>query len=229
MHKYYLIDTNIAAAYFAPVSSPSAKLSSRSKTLFEERPTGIDPVFLMPIFCIAETFAVFEKYRWGSTWNPKLKKNLTPVAFRNARATFRDAIHNGKKINQCQLERYHVLCVDLISPINAGYKIKRARKRKPNVVPASAADMLIVATGIWLKKEYGGDNFCIVTADRRLSDVANKATSTTLSRPMRSHLDDVAASLSLGKAINCYPQVVNLNSSTKSELRAALPEWSFKA
>ena len=89
----------------------------------------------MPNFCIAEVFAVFEKYRWGHTWNKQVKTALTPKQFTDSRAKFRKAIHNAAEILQVDLNRYHILAVDLVSPVNNAYKIKRDRGKKKNVRP----------------------------------------------------------------------------------------------
>ena len=102
---------------------------------------------LIPNFCIAEAFAVFEKYRWGKAWNSHVTVTLTHRKFQRARATFRGAIHNGANLLQVELDRYHILCVDLVSPINNAYKIKRKRKKPKSVSPAKTYDMACTRFG----------------------------------------------------------------------------------
>jgi hypothetical protein len=53
----------VAAAHFAPKSTQSAHLKARSATLFTGASPQVDLRLLIPNFCIAEVFAVFEKYR----------------------------------------------------------------------------------------------------------------------------------------------------------------------
>jgi hypothetical protein len=93
---FVLIDACVASAYFAPQTTKNQKIVRRAHALF----TGISPRFsvrfLMPNFGIAEVFSVFEKYRWGATWNPQLRNQsraLTHRQFLNVRQKFRDAIH----------------------------------------------------------------------------------------------------------------------------------------
>jgi hypothetical protein len=182
----------------------------------------------MPNFCIAEVFAVFEKYRWGRTWNPQVRaaQALTAAQFSSSRQRFRSAIHNGGKILQVALDRYHILAVDLISPINNAYKIKRNRKKTKDVTPAKTYDMLIVAMGIWLQQQYGQDRLTVVTGDSRLRDVVERAKSVKLSNAMRAHLQETATALGLTYCPELYPTVINLTGATKSALRDRFPAWT---
>jgi hypothetical protein len=52
---------------------------------------NLDVRFLIPNFCIAEVFAVFEKYRSDRAWNKQVKKShvLSQREFDDARATSR--------------------------------------------------------------------------------------------------------------------------------------------
>jgi hypothetical protein len=184
-------------------------------------------VFLIPNFCIGETFAVFEKYRWGSSWNPDVgkKTRLTPKQFREARNTFHDAIHNGSKILQIELNRYHILCLDLIAPINAAYRMKRDRAVKKNVSPASTYDLMLIAMGIWLQKQVGAAEFVIATGDERAALIAKRARSVRLGKPMRSHLASVAAEIGIDYGPTVYPTVVDLVHCDKAQLASAFPNW----
>lgn len=223
---YVLLDACVAAAHFAPKTTHSVNLRSRSATLLSGDAPGIDVRFLIPNFCIAEVFAVCEKYRWGKTWNKHVKVSLTPAEFSAARTAFGAAIHNGSGILQVELDRYHILCVDLISPVNNAYKIKRDRTRKTNVTPAKAYDMLFVAMGIWLQHQYGSDAFTVVTGDERLAAVVERAKSAKLGRPMRQHLSTAAASLGLAYSSSLYPTVINLTQAGKGELADRFPGWA---
>jgi hypothetical protein len=232
--KHILIDACVAAAAFAPRTTRSAHLVRRASILLQSASTECQPQFLIPNFCIGETFAVFEKYRWGASWNDHVKKShLTPGQFRTARQGFHQAIHNGATLLQIELNRYHVLCFDLISPINAAYRIKRDRKRKNNpakkrqVTPASAYDLLLVSMGIWLQRQLGPENFVIATGDARLAEVVKRAKSVNLGRPIRQHLRDVANSLGLTYGPAIYPEVVDLVHARVNSLKQALPGWAW--
>jgi len=170
---------------------------------------------------------VFEKYRWGASWNKHVnaKTRLTPGTFRVSRAEFHRAIHNGTELLQVELNRYHVLCLDLIAPINAAYRIKRDRTTKKNVNPASTYDLLIVAMGIWLQRQYGTEDFLIATGDERVALMVKRAKSVSLSRPMRNHLAAVADQIGLTYGPGIYPRVVDLVHAREADLEAALPGW----
>jgi hypothetical protein len=206
--KYILIDACVAAAAFAPQTTRSTHLVHRSTTLLNGRSTAVEPQFLIPNFCIGEAFAVLEKYRWGASWsrhvNPKTR--LTHRSFQTARKEFHEAIHNGTRLHQVELNRYHILCLDLIAPINAAYRIKRDRKRKKNVNPASTYDLLFVAMAIWLQRLHGAADFVADTGDERVALVVKRAKSVKLGRPMRTHLAGVASGIGLAYGPDIYPR-----------------------
>lgn len=230
---YILLDACVPAAHFAPKSTHNATLVRRAHNLLTGASAETDVRFMIPNFCIPEVFAVFEKYRWGRTWNKHVKpKNaLTPAEFQRARQDFKTAIHNGAEILQVELDRYHVLCVDLISPINNAYKINRVRGKATNqykaknTTPASTYDMLVAAMGIWLAQQHGPTNLTVVTGDERLSSVLSRAKSIALSEPMRKHLTEIASHLGLIYGADLYPDVIDLNHATKAELRNRFPSW----
>lgn len=227
MRRFILIDACVAAAHFAPRTTRSRKLLDRATNLLTGTSAEFDPQFLIPNFCIGETFAVFEKYRWGASWNPQVRRasRLTPRRFLEARTRFHDAIHNGSKLLQVDLDRYHVLCLDLIAPINAAYRIKRDRGRKKSVSPASTYDLLLIAMSIWLQKHLGPEAFVLATADERVALIAKRAKSGKLGSPMKAHLTDVAQGLGLTYGPAIYPTVVDLIHHNKGQLSAALPGW----
>jgi hypothetical protein len=194
---FILLDACVAAAHFATKTTSSANLRSRSTALITGSSPDFETKLLIPNFCIAEVFAVFEKYRWGSTWNHQVKVTLTPREFNKARGEFRASIHNGAKILQVDLNRYHILCIDLVSPINNACKIKRNRRKKKFISPAKTYDMLVVAMGIWLKHQFGSDQFTIVTGDERLALVADRAKSAKLGKAIKGHLTTVAKEIGL--------------------------------
>ena len=225
---YVLVDACVAAAHFAPKSTQSAHLKARSAALFTGASPQVNLRLLIPNFCIAEVFAVFEKYRWGRTWNKQVKpaNTLTSAEFAAARTAFRGAIHNGAAIQQIELNRYHILCVDLVAPVNNAYKIRRDRSRKNNVYPASTFDVQIVAMGIWLKRLFGGDDFTVVTGDERIAEVVRRAGSVKLGKAIRGHLSVVASELGLTYGPALYPEVINLTRCRKQDLDARFPDWA---
>jgi hypothetical protein len=227
--KHILIDANVAAAFYVPRSTQSTTLLERSRRLFSGGSPSTEPSFMIPNFCIAEVFAVIEKYRWGSSWIRDVKKvtPLTSKEFKDARTNFGHAIHNAEFILQYELNRYHILCVDLIAPVNAAYQIKRkTAKSRPPPLPAKTFDLLFVAMGIWLQKQLGRDQFIMVTGDARIRAIAARARSQSLSITMRNHLDQVAAQLGFKYGPDIYPEVIDLVHATPAQLRHEFPNWT---
>ena len=225
--KHILIDACVAAAAYALKSTRSAKLASRANVLLTGFSPECEPQLLIPNFCIAETFAVFEKYRWGASWNPHVnpKTRLTAREFRTARKSFHRAIHNGSRLLQIELNRYHVLCLDLIAPINAAYRIKRDRGKKKNVSPARTYDLLFISMGIWLQNQLGSDNFVVVTGDERIALIIRRAKSVSLARSMRRHLRTVAKGIGLQYGSSIYPEVIDLVHCNRSQLVSTFSSW----
>ena len=230
-HHYVLLDACVPAAHFAPRSTRLTSLASRSTALLSGSSPDNQYRFLIANFCIAEVFSVFEKYRWGESWNSHVTSHnrLTQQQFMAARKGFGEMIHNGSKILQVELDRYHILCVDLLSPINNAYKISRKRKGKKTtqvVPPAKTYDMLVAAMSVWLAQQHGADNFTLVTGDRRLASVINRAKSISLNRSIKAHLTERATSLGLTYSPAIYPEVIDLGRASLTQLRARFPNWS---
>ena len=87
MAHFVLVDACVVAAYFAPKTTKSAKLRKLAASIFECKDPSVR--LLIPNFCIAEVFSVFEKYPWGGSWNKHVKDTLTTTEFSQARLSFR--------------------------------------------------------------------------------------------------------------------------------------------
>ncbi len=221
---FALLDANVVAAFYAGKSTQNLKLAVRSNELLQKAAEN-ETQLLIPNFCIAEVFSVLEKYRWGKGWNRHVSSanTLSGKEFDAARTQFSSAIHNGASILQVELNRYHVLCADLISPINHAYQIKRKVTKKIQVRPASTYDMLIISMGIWLQHIHGADSFTIVTGDARIGNVVKRAKSISLRQTMKSHLTGVASGLGLSYSPALYPEVLNLAGCTRVNLQTRFP------
>jgi hypothetical protein len=234
MRLHILVDANVLAAHYSKKTTSSTALSNNANKLLAGRALHIEPSFLVPNFCIAEVFAVFEKYRWGASWNPQVKKSnaLTPSEFVAARAAFHSDIHNASAIMQYDLNRYHILCADLIAPVNAAYQIHRNRKNKASahnskrVRVASTFDLLFVSMGIWLQKHYGADSFLMVSGDTRIQQIVMRARAAGLSKNIKAHLTATASQVGIKYGPEIYPKVLNLAQASKRELEFQFPGWS---
>lgn len=154
----------------------NAKGKKRSSLLYQKiiNQELNDIFFYVPNICIAETFGVFAKYRFGK-WNEQAKgKTISDKEYKKAKERFHRDIHNGRVFYQYELSRYHILGVDLTMPIDHYYQIERHRGKKKRIIPQGTFDHLILSMGIQLNKIHGKDNFFILTADDRLARVATK-------------------------------------------------------
>jgi len=174
--RFCLLDANLVAGYYLPESLKSMKARNRVKTIIESVRKGACPeVFLyVPNFCIAEVFRVFARYCWA-TWDSTVEKHLPGGLDQRKYKTycrkFHQDIHNGMLIQQVELNRYHVLATDLISPVDAYYQYYRHRPggKRYRKQMMSAMDHLIIGMGIHLTRVHSRGNFAILTADNRLT------------------------------------------------------------
>lgn len=169
---YFLIDANIAAGYYLPRSLKSPKARVRiEKILNYLRSNSKENFVYIPNFCIAETFNVFTKHSYGK-YNKQLKdqKTLDSRVYKSLVDSFQKDVHNGKFFYHYELNRYHILNTNLVSPIDNYYKITS----KYRVIPAGTFDHLIIAMGIELSRIHGSDKVCILSTDKRLMDVLKR-------------------------------------------------------
>ena len=230
--RFCLLDANVVAGYYLPESLSDLKAQKRIKSLMDAvRKNACPEVFLyIPNFCIAEVFAVFARYHWAR-WAKRVKK-VFPRKMRCDRyqkicQSFHKDIHNGAIIQQVELNRYHVLATDLISPVDAYYQFYRHRPggAKHRKAMMSGADHLIVGMGIYLAKIHGRHNFAILTADYRLANIVERATSMNKAAQQKLGLVDKAKSLGLECGPEMYPQVFNLASCSDSALKEFFGQW----
>lgn len=169
---YFLIDANIAAGYYLPRSLKSAKAKVRiEKILNYLRLAGKENFIYIPNFCIAETFSVFTKHSYGK-YNKQLKgqKMLDSRIYESLVNSFQKDVHNGHFFYHYELNRYHILNTNLVSPMDHHYKISQ----KSKVNPAGTFDHLIIAMGIELARIHGSNNICVLSTDKRLIDLLKK-------------------------------------------------------
>jgi len=226
---YFLLDTNVTVGYYLPRSLNSIKARERIEIIFDSvRSKASSYFFYLPNFCIAEVFGVFAKHCFGR-WNPHIKNigTIGTPAYVKLVKQFQDDIHNGKFLYHYELSRYHILAVDLVAPIDHYFKI--AKSTKKYVVPMKTFDHLIIAMGIHLAHIHGADKVCILSADDRLTTILakckRKISSTTLRRLKLKTAEDITGR-QFGPSI--FPQHLNLNTATKSELIKIFGTWPLE-
>ena len=159
---YLLLDASAVAPYYVPQATSSDTLRERIHTLIESVRDGRNRSFLyMPNFAIAETFGVFMKHGF-SAWNRQTYNKLTRGQYLDAVERFQNDIHNGQLIYQYELNRYHILGINLVGPVDYHYQMVRpkrqhpAKRRAPK--PAGTSDQLIVSMGVQLAHLHGAPN-----------------------------------------------------------------------
>jgi len=168
---FLLLDSNVTAGYYLPRSLNSKKARERIEIIFNSIRSKKNEHFLyIPNFCVAEVFSVFMKHSFGH-WNRHLKKGtIDSRVYKSLVKQFRDDIHNGKFIYHLELNRYHILGIDLVAPIDHYYKISKKR----SISPMGTFDHLIISMGIHLSHIHGSKNVCIVSADDRLTNILSR-------------------------------------------------------
>lgn len=172
---YFLLDANVAAGYYLPRSLNSEKAKFRIEKIFDYiRMNSRDHFIYIPNICIAETFNVFAKHSFGY-WNSHLKSKATIDSriYESLVKSFQKDVHNGHFLYHYELNRYHIINTNLVSPIDHHYKISPGKKSKP----AGTFDHIIISMGVELSRIHGADNVCILSTDERLIKVLEKCKS----------------------------------------------------
>lgn len=126
----------------------------------------------MPNICIPEVFGAFAKHTLGGSWNPRSLK-LDRRRHETVRNGFRSYLHNGAVFHQYELDRYHVLATDLITPVDHWFQIRRGKNARR--IPMGSVDHLVIAMGIVLARLNGQRNVAILTTDLRMAQGVDRA------------------------------------------------------
>jgi hypothetical protein len=207
---FLLLDSNITAGYYLPRSLNSIKARERIEIIFKSiRSGGSDHFLYIPNFCIAEVFSVFMKHAFG-TWNPHVgkKRTIDKRIYESLVKQFHKDIHNGKFIYHLELNRYHILGINLVAPIDHYYRISR---------------------GIALSHIHGRDNVCIISSDDRLTAILAKCKATIPDRTVKRLKLDIAKEVT-GKPFSSdlFPRYLNLKTARKVELENIFGIWPLE-
>jgi len=225
--KYILLDANVLVGYYLP-EAVSSRVAHRIESILECCRKGKcrEWYLLVPNLVIAEVFTTFAKYCYA-TWNSHVKKalpdGLDQRRYKRVCRIFHQHIHNGQFLHQVELNRYHILAVDLIAPIDNHYQFYRGKRRRKT--PMGTADILILAMGIHLNHQFGHQRFLIVTADRRMTDICGRAASMNKNTAERLGIVQKANDLGYGYHPQLYPTIVNLAGATRGDLERDLGVW----
>jgi hypothetical protein len=225
---YFIIDANIAAGYYLPQSMTSEKARYRIKCIIDYIRLNIDKHFIyIPNICIAETFSVFYKYAFGA-WNPHVIKNgkITRTQFLDIVDKFQTDIHNGKFMYHYEVNRYHILGINYIAPIDHYFQYSRKTNAKKRITPMGTFDHIIISMAMHLSHIHGNKNTCLITTDSRMSNMLNKCKS-KISRKTQERIGlDIAENV-CGRpfSMNLFPEHLNLKDCTNDDLVKIFGKW----
>jgi hypothetical protein len=229
---YLLLDANVVADFFLGTHAGNQKAAGRIQAIVEAvRTQAVTSIVLyVPNICIPEVMSAFDKQAFG-IWNKQVKNKLDVRRHRRLRRLFSEYIHNGTVFEQYEVNRYHVLATDLISPIDHRYQITRKTTSGRRVtIPMQAVDHLIVGMGIVLVRIAGRDNVLLLTSDQRMCAVIDKARDKVSSPVARElGLPERAKALGYKWTVDLFPRVLNLKTATKVELVSAFGQWPLSA
>lgn len=223
---YLLLDANVTAGYYLPRSLRAKKARDRIENIFDSiRSSKREDFLYMPNICIAEVFSVFMKHSFGS-WNRQVKGTIDTRVYNSLVQQFQTDIHSGKFIYHLELNRYHILGINLVAPIDHYYKISRGKK---HVAPMGTFDHLIISMGIHLAHIHGSDNVCVISADDRLTDILAKCKSRIPVDTVRKLKLSIAEEVT-GKPFgpDIFPCYLNLKNCTKNELVNVFGNWPLE-
>lgn len=228
--KFVLLDTSTILGYYVPEAATNPDSAKRIKTLLEAvRHHRADVHLLIPNIVVAEVFCQLSRLCYSS-WDKQVNKKfggkgktLDTRRYKSACARFRRDIHNGALLYQEELNRYHILALDLIAPVDKYRKYYRSG----NVKSMGASDLLIGAMAMHLARVHGKEHFALISNDRRMEAIFSKA-GPTLHRNTASSLGLITKCEELGFGPWCadvYPKVIDLARCKDAALEAFFGQW----
>lgn len=228
--KFVLLDTSSILGYYVPESATNQDSAKRARIILEAvRHHRVDIHLLIPNIVVAEVFCQLARLCYSS-WDPQVNKKfggkgktLDTRRYKSACARFRRDIHNGALLYQEELNRYHILALDLIAPIDKYKKLYR----KGNVRSMGTSDLLIGAMALHLSRVHGKENFALISNDRRMEAIFSKS-GPTLHLITATNLGLTSKCRELGFGPWCsgiYPHVIDLARCKDSALESFFGHW----
>ena len=219
---HVVVDANILAAGFCPVTHKDDTVRQRSEILVKSIcELGWPYVRLYaPSICIAEALGVIDKFRY-CTWHGDLKhdpsKQLSEEDYRNVLSKLNDSVKT-RKIVQIEHEPDHVLFSNLISPVNMYFQLTDSS-------PMGATDCVIGAFAILMKTRLSCRRVILVTADTRLSSVINKCRNLTKEEAQQLNLIETAEACGIKWSQEIYPECIHFKDTTDDDLVKHFLGW----
>lgn len=227
---FLLWDSSVVIPHYLPNASKNDKVADRAKLILNAvRNHKLNAHCYIPNIVVAEVFSAFDRECY-SGWDPQIYKKyggkgktLHKKTYTNAKNKFRNDIHNGALFYQYDLNRYHILTLDLIAPVDKYRQFYRTKQVKS----MGASDLLIGAMAVHLSKIHGRENLLLLTADRRMNAIfANACPSTNLNTAEKLGLKNAAEKFGFGKwGPNIYPRVLDLQRANETQLKDYFGNW----
>lgn len=231
-----MVDANILAAYLSSKTTNSLAVHERSAIIIDAVIKHKWPSIELstPSFCLAETQCVLDKHRYCD-WHGRskdTKHRLTKREYQQTSAHLFDLVEQ-RRLRRIELDPAHIVAASLASIVNSYYQIRRKsrskvtkkvnkRRVKP---PMGAADCLLLGMAIDLGLRVGVSDVVVVTADRRLADVAARCRALANDAAQKLGLDEVSARLGVEWSSSLYPPCILIGSATEADLADALGGW----
>ena len=219
---HVVVDANILAAGFCPVTHKDETVKNRSQILIKSICETNWPYIRLyaPSICIAEALGVIDKYKY-CTWYGELKANpskqLSDSDYQSVLSKLNDSVKN-RKIVQIEHEPDHILFSNLISPVNAFYQLGYNS-------PMGAMDCVIGAFAILMKTRLSCKRVILVTADSRLASVIEKCKKLSLDEMKYLGLEETSKICGINWSTEIYPECVNLKDVSNEELVKQFIGW----
>jgi len=188
----------------------------------------------IPSFGITETQCVLDRH-YLCDWHGAAKDRkyrLTKAEYSNATSKLRE-LQKVRQLHRLELDSQHLDAASLVSVVNSKYQVRR-RATAPNKnkktgsrvkPPMGAADCLLLGLSIELGLRVGVGDVVVVTADNRMTDVADRCRRLTDANARTCGLYDIALRLGVQWSSELYPRCIHLARCTEAELSTLCGHW----
>lgn len=233
-NRYHLLfDSSVVLPYYVPEATRNKECVDRIKVVLESvRNHRINAICYLPNICVAEVITNMDRQAY-SNWDVQINKQyggtgktLHTGRYRAARKRFFRDIHNGALFYQYELNRYHILALDLIAPVDKYRKFYRKGDQRS----MGSSDFLVGAMAIHLKKLHGDNRFALLTADRRMDAIFASACP-NINKNTAANLGLVKKAKELGFeewSSDLYPRVIDLQRCNDNLLVEFFGVWPLK-
>lgn len=223
---HVVLDANILSDFLYKKSTNAQDRVKRSINLISAVMDSNWPRIKLytPAICIAETLGIIDKYRFAS-WKGEFKSNPSMLLSQEDYEKTRDLLFrmvNTGVLEQLEHEPKHALMSSVISPINCDFDDQSENNK---TIMMGATDCVIVGMATHLTNRLGVDSVILVTGDSRMAKVTKLAKSLSQQKAEDLGIIKNARELGIDWSNDIYPEVINLNEASESELKKGFGGW----